>query len=69
MRKADWDKEQNKAKKKKLKNPKIEVRAKWSLARNGLEAMFDKNPKFLKKVQFVDAGKPHLIELLEPVGL
>jgi hypothetical protein len=68
-RKADWVKEQNKGKNKKLKNPKIKVRANWSPAKHGLEAMFDKNPKFLKKVQFVDAGKPHLIELLEPVGL
>jgi hypothetical protein len=37
----------------------------WSPKKQSLAAMFDANPKFLKKVVIVDAKKPHLINLLD----
>jgi hypothetical protein len=66
-RKADWNKEQAKEKKRKKKNPKVEVRENWSPAKHGLASFFAKNPKL--KVEIVDEKKPHLIDLLEPLKL
>jgi hypothetical protein len=66
-RKKDWGKEQAKEKKRKKKNPKVKVRKDWSPAKNGLAAFFDAHPKLAKKVRIVDGGKPHLIDLLDPV--
>ncbi|MEA2985252.1 MAG: hypothetical protein QOD94_1506 [Alphaproteobacteria bacterium] len=69
-RKKDWEKEQTKEKNRKKKNPKTKklVRDDWSPEENSLTALFADNPKFGKKVRIVDAKKPHLIDLLEPVG-
>jgi len=66
-RKADWEKEQNKQKKKKLKNPKAVVREDWSPAEHSLAALFDANPNFKQKVSAIEDDKPHLIDLLEAV--
>jgi beta-lactamase superfamily II metal-dependent hydrolase len=68
-RKADWEKEQNKEKKKKLKNPKIKLRANWSPAKHSLQGVFDKNGAFAKKLRIVDPAKPHLINLLDALEL
>jgi hypothetical protein len=66
-RKEDWQKEQNKEKNKKKKNPKQKVRANWSPAKNSLQAFFDAHDGLEDKVQIVDAKKPHLIDLLDPL--
>lgn len=66
-RKKDWEKEQGKEKKRKKKNPAVKVRKDWSPAANGLIAFFKAHPKLAKKVRIVDAAKPHLIDLLDPV--
>jgi beta-lactamase superfamily II metal-dependent hydrolase len=68
-RKEDWEKEQAKEKKKKLKNPAKKVRPNWSAKKHSLSALFEENPSFAKKVKIVDADKPHLIDLLDPVKL
>jgi beta-lactamase superfamily II metal-dependent hydrolase len=70
-RKADWEKERTKEQNRKKKNPagKTKVRAKWSPEQHGLIALFKKNPKFEKKLTFVDPKKPHLIDLLDAVKL
>ncbi len=79
-RKADWVKEQNKekknkekkekkAKEKKEKNPKIKLRPNWSPAEHSLQALFEKNRDFKKKLCIVDPARPHLINLLDPLEL
>ena len=67
-RKEDWNKERNKQVARKKKNPNTKVREKWSPAKHSLTALFADNPKFAKKVSVVDATKPHVIDLLNPVG-
>jgi beta-lactamase superfamily II metal-dependent hydrolase len=64
-RKEDWEKEQAREKKRKAKK----VRANWSAKKNSLSALFEDNPSFAKKVKIVDADKPHLIDLLDPLKL
>ena len=66
-RKADWEKEQQKEKVRKQKNPKLKVRANWSAKKNSLAAFFAANKKFAKKVVIVDESEPHVIDLLEKV--
>ncbi|MCA1359613.1 hypothetical protein I6F14_14840 [Bradyrhizobium sp. IC3069] len=70
-RQADWEKEQAKEKARKKKNPatKKPVRENWSPEKHSLGALFRSNPKFGKKVVIVDPGKPHLINLLDPIEL
>jgi hypothetical protein len=67
LRKEDWEREQAKEMKRKKKNPKVEVREDWSPDRHSVKSLFKDNPKFKRKVHIVDAGKPHLIDLLDPV--
>jgi hypothetical protein len=68
-RKATWETEQKKEKKRKLSNPNArEPREDWSPKKHGLVAFFDAHPDFAKQVRIVDATKPHLIELLDPIG-
>lgn len=68
-RKDDWEKEQKKEKKKKEKNPAQEVRENWSPKKHSLGALFDDNPDFANKVSIVEEGEPHVIDLLEEVGV
>ena len=68
-RKKDWEKEQAKEKNRKKKNPKVEVRENWSPKQHSLTALFKDNPKLARKIQIVDVGKPHLIDLLDPAKL
>jgi len=70
-RQADWEKEQAKEKARKKKNPasKKPVRENWSPAKHSLGALFKNNPKLARKVVIVDPDKPHLIDLLQPLGL
>lgn len=63
LREEDWVKEQTKEKNRRKKD----VRPDWTPAKHGLRAFFDQHPDIEPKVQIVDATKPHLINLLEPV--
>jgi len=66
-RKLDWEKEQNKQKRKKEKNPNAKVRPDWSHEENSLEALFNNHPGVVEKLSIVEDGKPHVINLLEDV--
>lgn len=68
-RQDDWEKARAKEQKKKKKNPTKKVRPKWSHVKHSMSAFFDDNPEFAEKVRIVDADKPHLIDLLDEVGL
>ena len=68
-RKKDWKKEQDKEKKKKAAGGKGPVRENWSPAKHGLAAFFAKVKLAAgQKTDVVDAKKPHVIDLLEPLG-
>ena len=55
-RKADWQKEQAKEKKKKANNPDKKVRPNWSPAKHSIASFLKTNPKFAKKVRIVPEG-------------
>ena len=67
-REKDWKKEQQKEKVRKKKDSKIVVRANWSPKVNSLTAFFAAHTAFAKKVTIVESGKPHVIDLLDPLG-
>ncbi len=67
-RKADWNKERAKEVAKKKIKPATKVRKAWSDEANGLVAFFEKNKAFGKKVVIVEKDKPHVIDLLDPLG-
>ena len=66
-RKADWEKEQGKEKKKKEKNPNKEVRPNWSPEEHSLASLFEENQDFAQKVRIVSEDEPHLINLLDEI--
>jgi hypothetical protein len=68
-READWKKEQAKEKKKKAAGGKKKPREDWSGEKHGLAAFFKKT-KLAKgqKIKIVDVKKPHVIDLLDPLG-
>jgi beta-lactamase superfamily II metal-dependent hydrolase len=66
-RENDWKKEQQKEKNRKKKNPTVTVRPNWSRDTHSLAAFFEHHEDLAKKVRIVDANKPHLIDLLDPV--
>ena len=68
-RKADWEKGQRQEKVRKRCSPGTAVREDWSARRHALGALFHDYPQFGSKVTTVSNGPPHLIELLDPVGL
>ena len=66
-RKADWEKEQGKEKKRKAKK----VRPDWSPEDQGLVAFFDEKKKALAKAKqkiVIVGDKPHVIDLLDSLG-
>lgn len=68
-RKADWNKEQAKEKKKKAAGGKKKPRENWSPAKHSLAAFFKKTKLAAgQKIHIVDPKKPHVIDLLEPLG-
>ncbi len=68
-RKEDWEKEQNKEKKKKANGGKKEVRENWSPAKHSLAAFFAKaNLTPNQIISIVAEDKPHVIDLLDPLG-
>ena len=68
-READWQKQQNKQKKKKEKNLQKKVRPPWSAEIHSLESFLKENENFAEKVRIVIADEPHLINLLEELTL
>ena len=66
-RMKDWQKEQQKEKARKKKNPNVQVREDWSSEKHSLTNFFSAHPDFKKKVNIVETGKPHVINLLENV--
>jgi hypothetical protein len=68
-RKKEWEKEQAKEKARQQKNPAKEVRPDWSPEEHGLQSFFDAHENFRKKVSIVDKDQPHVIDLLDEVGL
>jgi beta-lactamase superfamily II metal-dependent hydrolase len=67
-RKKDWQRQQQKEKSGKKKNPKLAVRENWSPKKHGLTAFFKDNKDFAKKVSIVEEGKPYVIDLFDKVG-
>jgi len=67
-RKADWEIEQAKEQKKRATNPQQRVRPKWSPKAHSLGAFFRQQPDFARKIRIVDEQKPHVIDLLDPLG-
>jgi hypothetical protein len=62
LRKADWEKEQAKEKKRKSKK----VRPNWSLAKHGLVTFFAKRKLAPgQEIHVVEEGQPHVIDLLD----
>jgi len=66
-RENDWNKERQKEKSRKKKNPDVKVREDWSPKKHGLTAFFAEHKDFAKKVRIVEKDEPHLIDLLDPV--
>lgn len=69
-RKADWQKEQAKERRRKAQGQsETAPRQNWSPAKHGLTAFF-KKPRLAKgqKIHVVDPKKPHVIDLLDPLG-
>jgi len=68
-RKADWEKEQAKEKKRKAKGSKQPVRENWSAAKHSLAAFFEKTRLAEGQgIHTVDTKKPHVINLLDRLG-
>ena len=67
-RKKDWEKARGTELKRRKKNPKAKVRKAWSPASNGISALLKAHPNFAAKISIVDEKKPHVIDLLDPLG-
>ena len=68
-READWEKEQAKEKKKKAAGGNKKPRENWSDAKHSLAAFFDDTGLANgQKIHIVDETKPHVIDLLDPLG-
>jgi hypothetical protein len=69
-RKKDWEVEQAKEKKRKAEGKTTKApRKDWSPNVNSLEAFFQDHPlKTGQKLEVVDAKKPHVIDLLDPLA-
>jgi hypothetical protein len=63
-RQHDWEIERGKEINRQANNPAVKVRAEWSDDVNSLAAFLDANPDVAAKIEFVDKGVPHTIDLL-----
>ncbi|HSB78794.1 MAG TPA: hypothetical protein VLM91_08405, partial [Candidatus Methylomirabilis sp.] len=68
-REEDWNKEQQKERTRKKKTPDVAVREDWSPQKHSLGAFFAAHQDFARKVSIVDEDKPHVINLLDEVGI
>ncbi len=67
-REKDWNKEQQKERNRKIKNPEAMTRESWSDKKHSLTALFADRKDFAKKVAIVGETETHVIDLLEKVG-
>jgi hypothetical protein len=68
-RKKDWEKEQAKKKARKKKKPATKVRPNWSAGKHGLGSLFEQRPLAAgQALRVVPATKPHVLDLLDPLG-
>ena len=69
-RKKDWQKEQKREKARKVKKPATKVRPNWSPRKHGLVAFFDDLQLARgQEVRIVHEKKPHVIDLLDALGV
>lgn len=68
-REKDWKKEQQKEMTRKKNNSDVEVRGDWSPKKHSLAAFFAAHQDFTRKVSIVEEDKPHVIDLLDKVGI
>ena len=64
-RKKDWDTNRADEERRKLTKPSVKVRAKWSKAKQSLAAFLDKNPDVADRIEIVEDGVLHTIDLLK----
>lgn len=68
-REEDWKKKQAQEKERKVAGSRNEPRKDWSPAKHRLAAFFEKKKLARgQKVHVVDGNKPHVIDLLDPLG-
>ena len=67
-RKVNWGHEQDKENARKAKNPSVKVRPNWSAPKHSVHAFLSATPAFAKKLKIVPPDKPHVIDLLDPLG-
>ena len=67
-REKNWNKEQQKEKTRKKKDPEVRVRENWSPKEHSLTSFFVAHKDFARKVSIVENDEPHVINLLEEVG-
>lgn len=68
-READWNKERTKEINRAAKGSKKTPREAWSQSKHSLEELLKQRPLGPgQKISIVDATKPHVIDLLEPLG-
>jgi len=68
-RKAEWEKERRKEVARQRTTPDATVRAHWSAATHSLSAFFEAHARLADNVRVVGADDPHVIDLLDPVGI
>lgn len=68
-REKDWEKERTKELKKRESNPSRTVRPEWNSTEHGLVELFEQRPLGAgQAMHVVDAGAPHVIDLLDSLG-
>jgi hypothetical protein len=67
-RKLDWEKEQNKEKIRKTRNPDAKVRPNWSPKKHSLAALLKDNSDFAAKLRTVGDEQAHVIDLADPLA-
>jgi hypothetical protein len=67
-RKGEWEKQQAKEKARKVRKADTVVREDWSDAKHGLQTLLDAQRIPGQEVVIVGGGKPHVIDLLDPIN-
>ncbi len=63
-RKNEWDTKRADEQRRHAEKPSVKVRPKWSDAKNGLAAFLADNPDVNDRIEVVEEGVPHLIDLV-----
>jgi hypothetical protein len=67
-READWNKQRAAEKARSRKNSKLKVRPAWSRAKHSLAAFLSAHPALAQALRSVEKDRPHVIDLLAPLG-